>query len=40
MTIKLNYLGTDDQWETRSEVSSKYREVSIDDLLKRILASF
>ncbi len=40
MTIRLSYMGTDDQWETRSEVSSKYREVNIDDLLSRIMSSF
>lgn len=40
MSIKLNYMGTDEQWETRTNVSSKYREVSPDELLKRIMASF
>ena len=40
MGIRLNYMNTDDQWETRSTVSSKYREVTIDELLKRIMSSF
>jgi len=40
MGIRLNYMTTDDQWETRSTVSAKYREVTIDELLKRIMASF
>lgn len=40
VSIKLNYMGTDDQWDTRSTVSAKYREVTIDDLLKRIMSSF
>ncbi len=40
MDIKLNYLGTDDGWETRTEVSEKYREVTPDQLLSRIMGSF
>ncbi len=40
MSVRLTYMGTDDDWETRSEVSSKYREVNIDELLSRIMASF
>jgi hypothetical protein len=40
VSIKLNYMGTDDQWDTRSTVSAKYREVTIDELLKRIMSSF
>jgi hypothetical protein len=40
ISIKFNYMGTDDQWETRSTVSGKYHEVTIDDLLKRIMSSF
>jgi len=40
VSIRLNYMGTDDGWETRSTVSGSYREVTIDDLLKRIMASF
>jgi hypothetical protein len=40
MDIKLNYLGTDDGWETRTEISEKYREVTPDQLLSRIMGSF
>ena len=36
--IKLNYLGTDSDWETRTTVSDKYREVMIDDILRRFMA--
>jgi flagellar motor switch/type III secretory pathway protein FliN len=36
--IKLNYLGNDSDWETRTEVSNKYREVKIDDILKRFMS--
>ncbi len=38
--IKLNYLKSDDQWELRTTVSDKYRQVKIDDLLGRIMSSF
>lgn len=36
--IKLNYIGHDTDWETRTEVSNKYREVSIDEILNRFMA--
>ena len=36
--IKLNYIGHDTDWETRTEVSNKYREVNIDDILNRFMA--
>ena len=36
--IKLNYLGKDSDWETRTEVSNKYREVKIDEILKRFMS--
>ncbi len=38
--IKLNYLKSDDQWELRTVVSDKYRQVKIDELLGRIMSSF
>ena len=38
MGMNLNYLGNDDDWETRTEISSKYREVSVDDILRRFMA--
>jgi hypothetical protein len=36
--IRLNYLNTDSDWETRTRVSDKYREVSFDEILKRFMA--
>jgi hypothetical protein len=36
--IKLNYVGHESDWETRTEVSNKYREVSIDEILRRFMA--
>jgi len=38
MGIKLNYLNNDSDWETRTRVSDKYREVTFDDILKRFMA--
>ena len=34
----LNYLGTDSQWDARTEVSNKYREVTVDEILRRFMA--
>jgi hypothetical protein len=39
MNIKLNYLGSDNEWDTRTIVSDKYREVEADELLRRIMGS-
>ena len=36
--IKLNYIDHETEWETRTEISNKYREVSIDDILQRFMA--
>jgi len=36
--IKLNYIKHDSEWETRTEVSNKYREVTVDEILKRFMA--
>ncbi|MCR4602799.1 MAG: DUF4292 domain-containing protein [Prevotella sp.] len=36
--IKMNYPNNDSDWETRTRVSDKYREVSFDDILKRFMA--
>ena len=36
--IRLNYLNNDDDWETRTRVSDKYREVEIDEILRRFMA--
>ncbi len=38
LTTKLSYLGTDSDWETRTKVSDKYREVPIDEILMRFMA--
>ena len=36
--IKLNYINHETEWETRTEVSSKYREVTVDEILRRFMA--
>jgi len=36
--IKLNYLGNESDWETRTKVSDKYREVDVDQILRRFMA--
>ena len=36
--IKLNYLGSESDWETRTKVSDKYREVDVDQILRRFMA--
>ncbi len=36
--MMLNYMGADEDWETRTEVSSKYRQVSVDEILRRFMA--
>ena len=36
--MMLNYMGADEDWETRTEVSGKYREVSVDEILRRFMA--
>ena len=35
--LQLSSLSTDDDWETRTTVSSKYKQVSVDDILRRIM---
>ena len=34
----LNYIGSEDNWETRTDVSAKYREVTVDEILRRFMA--
>ena len=34
----LNYMGADEEWETRTEVSGKYRQVSVDEILRRFMS--
>ena len=36
--MTLNYLGSDTEWEPRTEVSNKYREVTVDAILRRFMA--
>lgn len=36
--MTLNYLGTDSDWDARTEVSNKYREVTVDEILRRFMA--
>ncbi|MBR1504879.1 MAG: DUF4292 domain-containing protein [Prevotella sp.] len=33
-----NYMGSDEDWETRTEVSAKYRKVTIDEILRRFMS--
>ena len=36
--MMLNYLGADEDWEPRTEVSGKYRQVSVDEILRRFMS--
>ena len=36
--MTFNYLGSDTEWETRTEVSNKYREVTVDEILRRFMS--
>ena len=36
--IKLNYLDNKSDWETRTKISDKYRQVTIDEILQRFLS--
>ena len=38
LSIKLSYIGHETEWETRTEVSNKYREVTVDEILRRFMA--
>jgi hypothetical protein len=38
LDIKLNYIKHETEWETRTDVSNKYREVKIDEILQRFMA--
>lgn len=38
ISMTLNYLGKESDWETRTQVSGKYKEVSVDDILNRFMA--
>ena len=34
----LNYMGSEDNWETRTTLSGKYRQVEVDEILRRFMA--
>lgn len=36
--MTLNYIGAETEWETRTEISNKYREVTVDEILRRFMA--
>jgi hypothetical protein len=36
--MTLNYIKHDTEWETRTEVSNKYREVTVDEILTRFMS--
>ena len=38
LEMVLNYMGADEDWETRTEVSSKYRQVTIEEILQRFMS--
>ena len=38
LTMKMNYIGHETEWEKRTELSNKYREVNVDDILQRFMA--
>ena len=38
IALVLNYLGSESDWETRTSISSKYKEVKVDDILRRFMA--
>lgn len=38
MGIQMNSLNTDSDWEPRTNISGKYRQVGVDDVMKRILS--
>ncbi|MGN0282135.1 MAG: DUF4292 domain-containing protein [Prevotella sp.] len=38
INMTLNYLGSETEWETRTSISNKYKEVTLDDILRRFMA--
>ena len=38
INMTLNYIGTESDWETRTSISSKYKEVTVDDILRRLMS--
>lgn len=38
LNMTLNYIGHETEWETQTDVSSKYSEVTVDEILRRFMA--
>ena len=38
LEMKLNYMGNDEDWETRTVLSGKYRQMPVDDILRRFMS--
>jgi hypothetical protein len=38
MGMTLNHIGADTEWEARTEISNKYREVSVDEIIRRFMS--
>lgn len=38
LSISLNYIGHESEWEKFTSVSNKYREVTVDEILRRIMS--
>ena len=36
--MTMNYIGAETEWEPRTEISNKYREVTVDEILRRFMA--
>ena len=36
--FQLSQFSTDDDWEPRTTVSSKYKQVSVDDIVRRLMS--
>ena len=36
--MTMNYIGAETEWDTRTEISNKYREVTVDEILRRFMA--
>ena len=36
--MTLNHIGADTEWEPRTQISNKYREVSVDEIIRRFMA--
>jgi hypothetical protein len=38
LEMMLNYMGNDEDWETRTTLSGKYRQMPVDDILRRFMS--